>query len=313
MAPPSRSPSKQRNRSPGPAPRPRQGRRARAPAKGSRWALLGGLVAAIAVLAGVVIASSRAGLGSAAGPVELAHVHGLGVDPATGDLYAGSHHGLVRLPRQGEPSRVGDVVQDFMGFTVVGPNHFLASGHPGAGQGGPGNVGLIETTDGGQSWQTLSLAGQADFHTLEARHGVIYGSHAGQLMVSRDGKVWETRGSLPMADLAISPDDPQTLLATTQQGLARSADGGRSFRLVEGAPRLQLITWPDLGRLVGVTPEGTVHASTDGGTSWTQQATLGGAPEALTASSEEIHVAVAGGILTSTDGGRSFQTRYEAG
>jgi hypothetical protein len=64
--------------------------------------------------------------------VEVAHLHGLGVDPADGTLYAGTHHGLIRLPDGGEATLVADRVQDFMGFTVAGPQHFLASGHPGA-------------------------------------------------------------------------------------------------------------------------------------------------------------------------------------
>lgn len=242
--------------------------------------------------------------------MQLGHVHGLGVDPGSGDLYAGSHYGLIRFPQRREPSRVG-AIQDFMGFTVIGPNHFLASGHPGAGQDGPSNLGLIDSIDGGRSWQTLSLAGHADFHILKASHGVIYGSNAGQLMVSQDGRTWDTRARIAMADLAISPQDQQTVLATTRQGPARSTDGGRSFGLVAGAPLLQLVTWTDAGGLVGITPEGTVHVSSDGGTTWSQRGSAGGAPEALTASGKQIYAAVEDRIVSSDDGGRTFRTRYE--
>ncbi|MCA1708807.1 MAG: hypothetical protein LC808_38225, partial [Actinobacteria bacterium] len=136
----------------------------------------------------------------------------------------------------------------------------LARGHPRAGQDGPSNIGLIESTDGGRSWQTLSLAGQADFHALEARHGLVYGTNAGQLNGFKDGRTWDTRAQIAMGDLVVSPTDPETLLATTQQGLAFSADGGWSFRLNLGAPLLQLVTWTDTAGLIGITPEGTVHA-----------------------------------------------------
>ena len=309
MAPPSRSPSKQRR----PArPRPSRSPTGRAPAPSrARWALLGGLVAAIVVLGGILTVAVRGSDGAAGGQIELAHVHGLGVDPGSGDLYAGSHYGLVRLPARGEPTRVSGV-QDFMGFTVAGPDRFLASGHPGEDQDGPPNVGLIESTDGGRSWQTLSLAGEADFHTLEARHGLVYGSNAGKLMVSRDGQTWDTRASIEVADLAVSPEGPDTLLATTQPGLVRSDDGGRSFQLVRDAPLLQLLTWTDTGTLIGVEPEGSVHASADGGSTWQQRGTVGATPEALTATEDEVHVAVEGGIVSSTDGGRTFRTRYQA-
>lgn len=289
--------------------RPRTGRE-RVPRV--RWPLVRGLVAAIAVIAAVGACTSRGGesAGAEGDSVRLAHVHGLGIDPGTGDLYAGSHHGLLRFPQQGEPNLVGGLIQDFMGFTVVGPNHFLASGHPGPGQDGPSNVGLIESTDGGRSWQTLSLAGQADFHALEARHGLVYGTNAGQLMVSKDGRTWDTRAPIAMADLAVSPKDPETLLATTQQGLALSTDGGRTFRLIPGAPLLQLVSWTDTAGLIGITPEGTVHASDDAGTTWSQRGSAGGAPEALTASGDQFYAAVENKIVSSDDGGRTFRTRY---
>ena len=96
-----------------------------------------------------------------AGP-GLAHVHGLGVDPADGMLLAASHYGVYRLPESGEPELVG-ARQDTMGFTVVGPRHFLGSGHPDPGDTDQSpHLGLIESTDAGQTWRSLSLAGEAD-------------------------------------------------------------------------------------------------------------------------------------------------------
>jgi hypothetical protein len=268
------------------------------------------MIAAV-MLTGVVSCTDRGGTNTASqqGSVALGHVHGLGVDPGTGDLYAASHYGLFRFPQSGQPARVGPV-QDVMGFTVVGPNHFLASGHPGPDQGGPSNVGLLESTDGGRSWQTLSLAGQADFHALTTSHGVIYGSNAGQLMVSPDGTTWQTRARIDMADLAASPQEPDTLLATTEQGLARSTDGGRAFGPVAGVPLLLLITWSDGASLIGLTPEGAVQVSEDGGTTWQQRGFAGAAPEALTASGDKVHAVVEGKIVSSDDGGHTFRTRY---
>lgn len=273
------------------------------------------MITALAVLIGAVVLASGGDEDAAANApaVEVAHVHGLGVDPQDEVLYAGTHYGLIRLPEQGEPTRVADRVQDFMGFTVVGPGHYLASGHPGEGQDGPSSLGLIESTDGGQTWQSLSLAGEADFHALEARHGRVYGLNAltGEFMVSEDKQIWDTRGALPMADFAVSADDPDVLLATTEQGLARSEDGGETYTAVPGAPLLQLVSWAEDGTIIGAAPDGTVHASTDGGQSWQQRGTLDAVPHALTAtSSSDVFAAVDGAILASTDGGRSFDVRY---
>src|SRR5688500_15762737 len=60
--------------------------------------------------------------------VEMGHVHGLGVDPADDTLYVAAHGGVFRIT-DGEPELVADRQQDTMGFAVVGPGHFLASGH----------------------------------------------------------------------------------------------------------------------------------------------------------------------------------------
>jgi photosystem II stability/assembly factor-like uncharacterized protein len=172
---------------------------------------------------------------------------------------------------------------------------------------------LIETTDGGETWQQLSLEGEADFHSLEARHGRVYGLNAmtGEFMVSEDMQTWESRSQIPMADFTVSPQDADVLLATTEQGLARSDDGGSSFSAVSGAPVLLLVSWAEDGTVIGVEPEGAVHASTDGGQTWEQRGQLDASPHALTAAGDDqVYAAIDGAILASADGGRTFTVRY---
>ena len=271
--------------------------------------------------ASVALASVLAGCGGDTGTsgttgnddkIELAHVHGLGVDPADDALYAGSHHGLFRAA-DGESvtGPVADRVQDFMGFTVAGPGHFLASGHPGPDQDGPANLGLLESTDGGQTWQTRSLSGEADFHALEYRHDTAYGINAttGELLVSTDLKTWETRSTLPMADFAVSPSDADTLVATTEQGPALSTDGGRNFEVLDGAPLLLLVSWATDGTLVGVDPDGVTYLRAADATAFIRAGQLPAGPEALYAEDASTLYAAAGGALwRSTDGGRSFHS-----
>jgi hypothetical protein len=60
----------------------------------------------------------------------VGHVHRLGVDPADATLYIATHVGLLDLDESREATRVADRRQDTMAFTVVGPGHLLASGHP---------------------------------------------------------------------------------------------------------------------------------------------------------------------------------------
>lgn len=239
---------------------------------------------------------------------EMEHIHGIGVDPGDGAVYAGTHYGLFRIA-DGSATRVADRVQDYMGFTVAGPGQFLASGHPGEGQGGPSSVGLIESTDAGETWETLSLGGEADFHALEYRHGRVYGlnSMTGQLLVSTDKQSWEELGSEQIADFAVSPSDADVLVATTEQGLARSVDGGATFELVDPAPVMVFVSWAEDGTLAGVTPDGIVYTAHDPADEWTQRARLDGQPEALTiASATQVYAAANGIVLASTDGGATF-------
>ena len=169
----------------------------------------------------------------------------------------------------------------------------------------------------GRSWQPVSLRGEADFHALHAAHGSVYGYEAGtgQFMVSPDGgKDWQARSTLALRDFAVSPTDPDSVLATTERGLARSTDGGRTWTVLR-APTLAVLAWHTAGSLYGIAPDGAVHVSADGGTSWTERGSAGGPPEAVTVAAGDgeqvLYVAVSGrGILQSTDGGRTFHTRY---
>ena len=198
------------------------------------------------------------GESTAADPVSAAdvgHIHGIGVNPADGRVYAGAHRGVIQLSEQQPSVLVSHQVQGYDGFIVVGPNHFLASGHPRL-QPWTFN-GLIESTDAGATWTTRSLEGRADFHTLQARHGLVYGYDfsTGDFMVTADLEEWETRSTVAIADFAVSPADPDVIAGVTARGLVRSHDGGRSFTAPAG-PVFQWISWADDGTLVGLTPQG---------------------------------------------------------
>jgi len=274
-----------------------------------RWALVAGVAAVVAV-AGIVWAVGQGGNEppSEAGQVSIEHVHGLGINPADGTLYAAAHNGVFRLPSSGPARRVGDGQQDTMGFTVAGANHFLASGHPAPGKGGPANLGLIESTDGGLTWRPLSLQGGADFHALRYRHDTVYGynSVSGQLMASRDRTTWETRATTALRDFAVSPTSPDSLLATGQQGVLRSGDGGHTWTPA-GGPPVVLLDWERPDRLWGVTASGDVLRSTDGGTAWSTAGQIGGAATAFTATGDDLYISVhERGILHSRDAGATW-------
>lgn len=284
-----------------------------------RWRLIAVAAAGIVAVPVLLLAAS-ADRGGQAGPAlalpsedGMEHVHGLGVDPADGVLYAATHYGVFSVAEDGTTQQVGNR-QDTMGFTITGPNTFLGSGHPDPREDAEPLLGLIESSDAGRTWTPLSLRGQADFHALQAVTGSVYGYDAtsGTFMASSDRTSWERRSQLPMRDFIVDPEQPDAVLATTESGLVRSGDGGRSWAEVAGAPPLVVLARRgDAGGLFGVDALGTVHMSEDDGATWTSRASVGAPPEAMTVDGRTMHVAVrGGGILTSTDGGASFTPRY---
>ncbi len=260
-------------------------------------------------------------------PVEsMEHVHGMGLNPADGKLYVATHHGLFRLePKVGagqggevphEPVPVGDTKWDFMGFTVVGPDHFLASGHPdvqGMRAGEPTRLGLVESRDAGRTWQRLSLGGQADFHALRVVAGRVYGydSSSGRLMVSEDGKAWEELSRPAVFDFAVDEARPERVVATTNAGLVVSSDRGRTWSEPR-PPVLAYLSWSE-GAFWGVSPDGVLYReSGDGG--WREAGKAPGPAVAFLALPGALYLATPeASVLVSTDGGASWTPVYSSG
>jgi len=244
---------------------------------------------------------------SAADERAVGHVHGLGVDPADGTLYVASHYGVFRVEGD-QQQRVADRWQDTMGFTVVGPKHFLGSGHPDLAEDLPPLLGLIESTDAAETWEPVSLLGEADLHAIEAVGDYIYALDAAtqSLIVTTDRQRWDSIFSAPFLDIAANQADPGTVYATTNNGdLVRSIEQTAPAP-VDGAPTLSTIDWQPDGPLVGVTANGIVMVSEDGESEWSEAGTLDGPAEALDVTPGRWHAATATGIFESTDDGKTW-------
>ena len=268
----------------------------------------GGGPAADVTTAPATGAADEAAAANDPGPL---HVHGLGPAP-DGGLYVATHTGLFRVV-DGGLERIGSTVQDLMGFTVADEETLLASGHPdpeaAAAEGLPPHLGLFRSPDGGETWETVSLPGEADFHALRAYGELLYGFDAsnGRLLASTDGgDTWEER-ELPglLADVVADPADPERLVAAGERGIVRSEDGGRSWRVLER--RIGLLAWPEGGPVYLVDAEGAIHASEDG-RRWRRVGEVGEPPAALAAAGprELWFAGHDGDILRSEDGGRTW-------
>lgn len=263
-------------------------------------------------------ASGPPGLASVTPDPGTGHLHGLGVDPADGAVYAAGHLGVFRVAN-GKATRIADRYQDTMGFTVTGPKTFLASGHPDPTDPTATSPHLVvRSTDAAATWKNVSVSGEADFHALQAAGERLYGfdSQSGRLWASTDqGRTWQQGPQEAIGDLAAHAGQPQQLWASTQDGLKFSQDGGRTFTLVNGAPALAAIDRPAEDLLVALTSDGQVMTSPQG-TLWSRRGALpdGAQPTvlAVVTSSHLLAADTANTIYESTDAGRTWNVLYRA-
>ena len=278
-----------------------------------------GLLGTGALAACTSPAESPAPAGASSTGTAITHVHAITRDTVTGGgagagagagvILLATHEGLFRL-QDGELTQASPVV-DLMGFTVTPEGRYLASGHPGTGTDLPEPVGLIESTDQGETWEVLSRGGESDFHTLAAGPNGVLGFD-GQLRASSDGRTWDTLEipSAPAA-LAIAPGTG-TILATTEDGVMRSQDDGATWDTLDTPQLMSLIAWADDKTIVGAGVDGNLLTSADAGETWTAsdqpigEITALGA--GLTEEGETEALLVADGtVLRTTDGGNTIE------
>ena len=280
--------------------------------RSSIWLRTSALAAAVALSAGCLHADADE---------PVAHVHGLGLDKGN-VLYVATHHGLFRLPPgRSELERVGEHRYDLMGFTTVTTNWFIASGHPGPDdRDAPPLLGLVRSRDGGKTWRSVSLSGEADFHVLRAYGREIYGFDvAGErLLTSGDnGQTWrELRAPEPnLVDLVRDGDEPNRLIASGERSLHISTDGGRTWRPIGVPPAL--LAQPAGVYMWAFDGSGAIWRSEDGrGRRWRPVGSLAAPPVALTGGGSpgdaNFWVALEDGrIVHSDDGARSWPTVVE--
>jgi hypothetical protein len=270
--------------------------------------------AAAAVLAvTLVIASGCGGSASEDSAREARHIHGLGINPTDKALFVATHTGMFRLSKDGSRLQpVGDRLQDTMGFAIVGPDHFLGSGHPDFHKDPdlPPLLGLVESRDAGRTWAPRSMLGRADLHVLRARGRFVVGYDVSKerILVSRDGgRNWRARPFAGvLVDLVVDPDNASRLLATSGAQLLLSRDDGRSWRSI--TETTGLLAWPERDQLYLLASDGRLWWSPDRGRRWKARGQISGRPAAFSASvGGRMIAATEGGVIKqSRDGGRSW-------
>jgi photosystem II stability/assembly factor-like uncharacterized protein len=201
---------------------------------------------------------------------------------------------------------------DLMGFTAaMNEDVFYASGHPGPGSTLSSPLGLLKTSDGGKTWEQLSRQGESDFHALTAtKSGIV--AFDGTMRTSPDGISWQpSAAKFTPAVLAGSPYG-DTVLATTEEGVQRSVDGGVTWALDKSSPVIQFAAFATATEAVGVAPDGTAYYSPDAGSTWQRTGKIAGGIQALAATEGAdgkpwIWAVTSTGLVVSTDGGTTVR------
>ena len=100
-------------------------------------------------------------------------------------MLVGTRDGVNRVdPATCRLERVGESRDDLMAFMGDPSSLLLASDHPGPGSDMVNPLGLMTSTDGGDSWRAVSLGGPVDFHAMAENGDQVIG--------------WITRGPPPI-------------------------------------------------------------------------------------------------------------------
>jgi hypothetical protein len=179
---------------------------------------------------------------ASSGEVTLTHIHGLGYTPDGDQIIVPAHDGLM-LYSNGSWSEGPGERDDYMGFSVVNDG-FYSSGHPAPGSDKKNPFGIVKSTDGGESFDTLTLYGEVDFHLMN----VSYNTHTiyvmnpqvnpemaevGLYYSTDETKTW-TKSDMEgfneeAVALAVHPDQDSIVAIGSQRGLYLSKDYGDHF------------------------------------------------------------------------------------
>ena len=300
----------------------------------ARSRLLLAVLAAFAATAGIVSGQPLAGSEA------IHHIHGLALDRKDPEIiYVATHTGLVKLAPRATPEWLGSHRFDLMGFTAHpgDANVMYASGHPDLAtyrQEGVGNLGLLISHDGGRTWRSVALKGEADFHALALSPrdgGELYGwSVAGRVGLyristkTRASERLNPRGLSEVMALAASPDGSGILLAGTASGLLVSRDRGSIWSLT-GFPHRAPVTAvayhvSDPARVYAYADRAGagLAGSRDAGKTWQPTGFFAGqgTPAVALAVGPGGHVAVAtagADVTRSRDAGRTWETVVRRG
>lgn len=257
------------------------------------------LVAVVATAA--LVAGCGGDSDDAVPPSEIGHVHDL--VPDNDGLLVATHRGLLRLD-DGSYHRVGDEVHDLMAMDRGPSGEIVASGHPDLRleryrvDGEPSVLGLVRSSDEGETWEIAGLLGEVDFHAFAPfEGGFLAGDSTGSIWRFDGGDDGQPVSSIPfdINDLAVSPDEAAVVVATSYDGgFAVSDDAAQTWELQDAVAPITEIEWTDEG-LLGATADGELWAAPSPAGPFARAGVVPGEVETLLVHDDAVWAATRGG------------------
>ena len=177
----------------------------------------------------------------------------------------------------------------------------------------PQYLGYIRSADGGRTWKRRSTrSGSPTCTRSSSCTTALYAWDAvlSAMLISDDGGKTFTEHFTPrglIIDFEVDPDDPDTIVAATEEQLYRSTDGGDSWRPALREPGVR-VAWSSPDRLFIATRDGTVQVSADGGDTTRRSGPSTASPTCSRRAARVCCCALSDGtVLTSADEGASWE------
>ncbi|MGN4444217.1 F510_1955 family glycosylhydrolase [Bacillus cereus group sp. MYBK79-1] len=174
---------------------------------------------------------------------KIEHIHGIGYAGNMPGVSIATHNG-IKVYQNGKWFETKTELHDYMGFQAT-KNGFFASGHPERGANLKNPLGLMKSSDGGNTLEKLAFYGESDFHNLAVGYNTeaiyLYNERPnsklqqGFYFSTNNGQDWKEsklKGlSSTIHSFSVHPDQASVVAVSAKDGVYLSTDYGNTFEL----------------------------------------------------------------------------------
>ncbi|MBJ8050577.1 VPS10, VPS10 domain protein [Bacillus cereus] len=188
---------------------------------------------------------------------KIEHIHGIGYAGNMPGISIATHSG-IKVYQNGKWFETTTQLHDYMGFQAT-KNGFFASGHPEPGAKLKNPLGLMKSSDGGNSLEKLAFYGESDFHNLAVGYNTeaifLYNERPnsklqqGFYFSTNSGQEWKNSKlqglSSTIHSFSVHPDQSSVVAVSAKDGVYLSTDYGNTFKLFSKSLESTAVTFSD--------------------------------------------------------------------